>query len=88
MNLELGPELDKTIDELIRGGGYHSPQEVVREALDLLKSREAGRQELLARLRREVQIGIDQIHRGEVHDAEEVFDDLLNGFPGSSESPA
>ena len=85
MNLELDPELDKTIDELIRGGGYHSPQEVVREALDLLKSRDAGRQELLERLRREIQIGIDQIHRGETHDAEEVFDELLNGLPGPGE---
>ena len=82
------PRLDKTIDELIRGGGYHSPQEVVREALDLLKSREAGRQEHLAQLRREVQIGIDQIRRGELHDAEEVFDDLLKGLPGPSESRA
>jgi antitoxin ParD1/3/4 len=88
MNLELDPGIDKTIDELIRGGGYHTPQEVVRESLDLLKSREAGRQEHLARLRREVQIGIDQIHRGELHDAEEVFGDLLDGLPGPSESPA
>ena len=88
MKLELDPELDKTIDELIRGGGYHSPHEVIREALDLLKSHEAGRQESLRRLRREVQIGIDQIRRGELHDAEEVFDDLLDGLPGTSESSA
>jgi antitoxin ParD1/3/4 len=88
MNLELDADLNRTIDELIRVGGYHSPQEVVREALDLLKSREAGRGEALVRLRREVQIGIDQIQRGNVHDAEQVFDDLLNGLPGTTEPRA
>jgi antitoxin ParD1/3/4 len=81
MNLELDPELDRTIDELVAGGGYDSRQEVVREAVELLKSREVLRLESLERLRREVRIGIEQIDRGEVFDAEEVFDELLKGLP-------
>ncbi len=35
----------------------------------------------LERLRREIQIGIDQIDRSEVFDADEVFDELLAGLP-------
>jgi antitoxin ParD1/3/4 len=88
MTIELEPDLDKAIDELVRTGGYHSRQEVVREAVELLKSREAERQESLARLRREIQIGLDQIARGEVHDAEEVFDELLRGLPDPDEPGA
>jgi hypothetical protein len=33
-----------------------------------------------------VQIGIDQFRRGESHDAEAVFDVLLEGLPGPSDS--
>ena len=36
MNLELDPESDDSINELILGGAYHSPQEVIREAIALL----------------------------------------------------
>ncbi len=81
MNLELDPEVDKAIDELVASGGYESRQEVVREAVALLKSREILREESLQRLRREIQIGIDQIDRGEFFDGEEVFDELLKGLP-------
>ncbi|HEV3415348.1 MAG TPA: ribbon-helix-helix protein, CopG family [Pirellulales bacterium] len=88
MNVELDPDLDKTIGELLLGGGYHSRQEVIREAIELLKSREASRQENLERLRRDIQSGIDQIDRGEVFDAEEVFEELLQGLPNPEEPDA
>jgi antitoxin ParD1/3/4 len=88
MNIDLDPELDKTIGELILGGGYHSRNEVIREAVELLKSREAARQESLARLRREIQAGIDQLRRGESYDMDEVFDELLEGLPDPEEPDA
>jgi putative addiction module CopG family antidote len=88
MNIDLDPELDKTIGELILGGGYHSRNEVIREAVELLKSREAARQESLARLRREIQAGIDQLRRGEGYDMDEVFDELLEGLPDPEEPDA
>jgi antitoxin ParD1/3/4 len=85
MTIELEPDLDKAIDDLIATGGYHSRQEVIREAIELLKSREPARQEAMARLRREIQIGLDQIARGELHDAEEVFEELLRDLPDPDE---
>jgi putative addiction module CopG family antidote len=88
MKIDLDPELDKTIGELIVGGGYHSRNEVIREAVELLKSREAARQESLARLRREIQAGIDQLRRGESYDMDEVFDELLEGLPDPEEPDA
>jgi antitoxin ParD1/3/4 len=81
MTIELEPEIDKAIDELIASGGYHSRHEVIREAVELLKSTEAARQESLSRLRREIQAGIEQLERGEGRDAEEVFAELLKGLP-------
>jgi antitoxin ParD1/3/4 len=88
MTIELEPELDKAIDELIAGGGYHSRQEVIREAIELLKSREPARQEAMARLRRDIQAGLDQLRRGEGRDAEEVFAELLQGLPEDDEPDA
>jgi putative addiction module CopG family antidote len=88
LNLELDPELDKAIDELVAGGGYDSRQEVVREAVELLKSREVLRLQSLDRLRREVRIGIERIERGEIFDAEEVFEELLKGLPDPDDAAA
>jgi len=81
MSLELDPELDKAIDELVASGGYDSKQEVVREAVALLKSREVLREESFERLRKEIQIGIEQLDRGEAFDGEQVFEELLRGLP-------
>ena len=85
MHLDLDPELDKTIGELIVSGGYHSRQKVIREAVELLKSREAARLENLERLKRDIQAGIDQLNRGDFYDAEEVFEELLRGLPDPDE---
>jgi predicted transcriptional regulator len=47
---------------------------------------ERARQEALERLRREIQLGLDQLARGECVDAEEVFEELLRGLPDPDES--
>jgi hypothetical protein len=63
----------------IRLNGRSSP--VVNPELDP----ESNRQEAFDRLRRDIQSGIDQIDRGEVYDAEEVFEELLQGLPDPDE---
>jgi antitoxin ParD1/3/4 len=85
MNLELDPDLDRTIDDLIRDGGFHSRSEVVREGILLLKAKDSLRRAQLENLRTEIKIGIDQIRQGDVHDADVVFDRLLEGLPDSDE---
>lgn len=65
MNVSLTPELEKLVNERVRSGMYSSASEVIREALRLLNQQEGLRQRKLEELRKEIQIGIDQIERGE-----------------------
>jgi antitoxin ParD1/3/4 len=74
MNISLTPELEALIQAKVKSGLYHSASEVVREALRLLKEHDELRRIRLAELRREIQIGLDQVERGEVvpFDIEEI----------------
>ena len=65
MNVSLTPELEKLVTERVRSGMYSSASEVIREALRLLNQQEGVRQRKLEELRKEIQIGIDQLERGE-----------------------
>ena len=66
MNVSLTPELEKYIASKVHEGKYQTASEVVREALRLMSQTEELRAAELDRLRKEVQIGLDQIARGEV----------------------
>lgn len=65
MNVSLTPELEKLVNERVRSGMYSSASEVVREALRLLNEQEEVRRRRLEELRKEIQIGLDQVNRGE-----------------------
>lgn len=65
MNISLPPALEKFIQDKIGSGCYSTASEVVRDGLRLLQEQERFRQMRLEELRREVQIGIDEIERGE-----------------------
>jgi len=76
MNVNLGPTLDKFVADLVRTGLYQSQSEVVRAALRLMKAREQARKAEIARLRREIAIGVEQADRGDVLEASEVFAEI------------
>ena len=76
MTVNLTPDQEKFITERMNKAGYSSPEKVLEEGLKLIQAKEEY-QRRLAELRRELQIGIDQISRGEVFDADEVFDQIL-----------
>lgn len=61
MNVSLTPELERLINDKVETGFYQTASEVVREALRLLKQRDAG----LLQLQKDIQAGLDQIERGE-----------------------
>jgi len=61
MNISLTPALEKLVDEKVASGMYQTASEVVREGLRLLKDRD----EETARLKRDIQEGIDAIERGD-----------------------
>jgi len=76
MTVPLTAEQEKFIEERMNRGGYSSPGKILDEGLELIRAKEEyqGRR---GELRREIQIGVDQINRGEVLDGKVVFDRLL-----------
>jgi antitoxin ParD1/3/4 len=76
MIVTLTAEQEKFIAERMNKAGYSSPEKVLDEGIRLIQAKEEY-QRRLAELRRELQIGIDQITRGEVLNGDEVFDEIL-----------
>lgn len=66
MNVSLTRQLQGFIEKRVRTGKYQTASEVVREGLRLLEDRDAERAMRLRRLREEIQVGLDQVERGEV----------------------
>ena len=71
--LSFTPEQAAFITTCVSSGRYQSASEVVRAALRLLADQEADRQAELDHVRVLVQEGADQLDRGDVVDAKEVF---------------
>lgn len=87
MNISLIPEHEKFIQSQLKNGTYHSPDEVIREALQLLEDRHRAEVEMrVEELRKKIAIGTEQIARGEVFDGEEVFRELEEEIRQAMES--
>jgi len=67
MVLTLTTELEQYVHDRVQQGDYSSPDDVISQALDLLRKRDD--------LRKEIEIGIDQMNRGELmdFDADEII---------------
>ena len=85
MNVTLTPELEALVERKLGAGGYREATAEVEEALHLLDERDADE-----RLRAELQVGRDQLARGEsiVYSAElmekileEAVEDARRGVP-------
>ncbi len=72
MTVDLGPQLEQAVEDLIRNGRYRSKSEVLREGLRLVQDREAR----LAALHAKLKEGLAPADAGDVYDAEEVFAEL------------
>ena len=72
--LQLAPEIEREIDELMRSGRYDSASDVVREALRLMQQRDR----LLAVCKHEtaekIATGLESLRAGKGNDGEAVFD--------------
>lgn len=76
MNVSLTTELERFVHDKVTSGMYLSASEVVREGLRLLAERDRVKNLRIEELRREVQIGIDQLDNGEGIPSDQVFDEL------------
>ena len=76
MNVSLTDELEKFVHAKVASGMYLSASEVVREALRLLAERDRVKELRLEELRREIQIGLDQLENGKGRPSETVFREL------------
>jgi antitoxin ParD1/3/4 len=64
MMIQLSEEREQFVRSLMQDGGFASEDEVIDTALRLLQ--EHDEQAMLAELRREIAIGIDEADRGEL----------------------
>ncbi len=76
INVSLTPHLERFVTSRVTSGRYQSASEVVREGLRLLEEREDVRRAAIRQLRKEIAVGLEQAHRGELLDGEEVFREL------------
>lgn len=66
MHVSLTPELEARVKSKVESGLYNNASEVIREALRFMEVHEEWIHEIkLARLREQLQIGVEQIDRGE-----------------------
>ncbi|MEH2363590.1 type II toxin-antitoxin system ParD family antitoxin [Nostoc sp.] len=76
MNISLTPELEQLVKDKVNSGRYHSVSEVMGEALRLLDERDRIREQRLAELKAKIQVGIEELERGEGIDGDEVFAEI------------
>jgi antitoxin ParD1/3/4 len=62
----LPPDLATFVQDKVASGTYETENEVIREALRLLRERDQVREMRLAALRGEIQVALDESARGQV----------------------
>jgi antitoxin ParD1/3/4 len=72
VSISLGGHFEKFVQDQIAHGRYHTPSEVVQDALRLMEDREKQ----LTALDAAIEQGLDDIAAGRVYDADSVFDEL------------
>jgi antitoxin ParD1/3/4 len=79
LSVDLTETLDRFVEDRVASGQFRDASEVVGAGLTLLKKRAEREQRKLERLRAAIQVGIDEIERGEgevIEDLEAWFDRL------------
>jgi antitoxin ParD1/3/4 len=81
ISADLGDQLERFVENLVRNGRYNSKSEVLREGVRLIQDREAR----LAALQAAVARGIADADSGRVKSAEEVFARLSTKYQAMAE---
>lgn len=80
MDISLGRDFDKFINEQMATGLYNSVNDIVQEAMSLLRLRKSVSQERIDAFNAELQKGEDDIRAGRVMDGESAFKKLLSKY--------
>ena len=80
MDISLSSDFDNFIKEQMATGLYSSVNDIVREAMNLLKLRKSVSQERIDAFNAELQKGEDDIKAGRVMDGETAFNKLLSKY--------
>jgi antitoxin ParD1/3/4 len=81
LTVTVPPELDAFIRDRIASGRFDTASDVVREGLTLLKGREREREAVVAEIRAEIAVGLEQARAGQLRDGETFFADLARKRP-------
>jgi antitoxin ParD1/3/4 len=68
MNVSLPQGLAEFVEKEVESGAYSTASEVVRDGLRLLRREKDAHEEKVAILKREIQIGIDEVRAGKFSD--------------------
>ncbi|MDO6475299.1 type II toxin-antitoxin system ParD family antitoxin [Alteromonas sp. 1_MG-2023] len=84
MNVTLGSEFEKRINEKVASGLYTSASEVIRDGLRLLFEKDISKQQQLEILRQEVGKGFQQLSEGRTSgkSALDIFAEVSNEIDG------
>jgi len=83
-NISLTRQLDDYVEERVASGAYQNASEVVRAGLRALSRDEAEHALKLERLKAMIQVGVDELDRGEgleVTDVSAWLEDLVSDDP-------
>ena len=80
MDISLSSDFDKFIKEQMATGLYNSVNDIVQEAMNILKLRKSVSQERIDAFNAELQKGEDDIKAGRVMDGETAFKKLLSKY--------
>lgn len=76
INISLKPEHEQFIQAQIASGRFNNPDEVIDLAFKVLEKLDTEYIQWLEQTRQKVEVGLDQIERGEVIDSEVVIERL------------
>lgn len=85
MTVQLPPNYEKFVSEMLGTGGYRSPAEVICDGLDLLRAQAVYRQHRLGQVREQVEIGLEQMRVGSVSEVDPMK--LLEGVEQEFANP-
>ncbi|PSB01028.1 type II toxin-antitoxin system ParD family antitoxin [Merismopedia glauca] len=88
MNIQLPPDREKFIQTQITTGRYENASAVITKALKLLEEWEKGYQNWVGETRHEIEIGTQQLDRGEGIDGEIVVGRLRDKLRQARENLA